>query len=71
VKNLVPSIFFQMSEHQLVLLDAIEKGHTSIVLKLLRNHVSLDRTDICGRTPLMIVCWIFLVLFNRKTIDFI
>ncbi len=48
-----------MSEHQLVLLDAIEKGHTSIVLKLLRNHVSLDVTDICGRTPLMIVCWIF------------
>ncbi|CAF1488227.1 unnamed protein product [Adineta ricciae] len=43
-----------MSEHQLVLLDAIEKGHTSIVLKLLRNHISLDFGDAYGRTPFMI-----------------
>ena len=44
-----------MSEHQLVLLDAIEKGHTSIVLKLMRNHISLDFGDAYGRTPFMIV----------------
>ncbi|CAF0753958.1 unnamed protein product [Rotaria sp. Silwood1] len=43
-----------MSHNQLVLLDAIEKGHTSIVLKLLRNHVDLNIKDIYGRTPLMI-----------------
>ncbi|CAF0965470.1 unnamed protein product [Adineta steineri] len=43
-----------MTEHQLVLLNAIEKGHTSIVLKLLRNRINLDVTDIYGRTPLMI-----------------
>lgn len=49
-------LFFQMSEQQLILLDAIAKGHTSIVLKLLRNHVNLNITDIYGRTPLMIVC---------------
>jgi ankyrin repeat protein len=48
-----------MSEQQLILLDAIEKGHTSIVLKLLRNHVNLNVTDIYGRTPLMIVCFVF------------
>ncbi|CAF3852274.1 unnamed protein product [Rotaria sp. Silwood2] len=44
----------QMSQNQLVLLDAIEKGHTSIVLKLLRNHIDLNIKDIYGRTPLMI-----------------
>jgi hypothetical protein len=46
-----------MSEHQLLLLQAIEKGHTSIVLKLLRNHISVDVKDMFGRTPLMIVCF--------------
>jgi len=46
-----------MSEQQLILRDAIEKGHTSIVLKILRNHVSLNTTDPYGRTPLMIVCF--------------
>jgi ankyrin repeat protein len=48
-----------MSEQQLILLDAIENGHTSIVLKLLRNRVNLNVTDIYGRTPLMIVCLVF------------
>ena len=45
-----------MSEYQLILFDAIEKGHTSIVLKLLRNHINLNVKDNHGRTPLMIVC---------------
>jgi len=53
-------LFLQMSEQQLILLDAIAKGHTSIVLKLLRNHVNLNVTDIYGRTPLIIVCGISL-----------
>ena len=44
-----------MSEQQLILLDAIEKGHTSIVSKLLRNHVDLNVTDIYGRTPVILV----------------
>ena len=41
-----------MSEQQLILLDAIEKGHTSIVLKLLRNYVNLNVTDIYGRNTI-------------------
>ena len=44
-----------MSEQQLILLDAIKKGHTSIVLKLMRNYADMNITDIHGRTPLMIV----------------
>ena len=58
-----------MSEQQLILLDAIEKGHTSIVLKLLRNRVNINVTDIYGRTPLMIVGLVFFI--NRmKLISF-
>ena len=44
-----------MSEHQVLLLKAIENGHTSIVVKLLRNHVDLDIKDTHGRTPLILV----------------
>lgn len=44
-----------MSQNQSLLFDAIEQGHTSIVLKLLRNHFDLNVKDIYGRTPLMIV----------------
>ncbi|CAF4057745.1 unnamed protein product [Rotaria magnacalcarata] len=44
----------QMSQNQLLLFDAIEKGHTSIVLKLLRNQFNINVKDIHGRTPLMI-----------------
>ncbi|CAF1018040.1 unnamed protein product [Rotaria magnacalcarata] len=43
-----------MSQNQLLLFDAIEKGHTSIVLKLLRNQFNINVKDIHGRTPLMI-----------------
>ncbi|CAF3187140.1 unnamed protein product [Rotaria socialis] len=43
-----------MSQNQLLFFDAIEKGHTSIVLKLLRNQFNINVKDIHGRTPLMI-----------------
>jgi len=56
IKFLLFDFFLQMSEQQRILLEAIEQGHTSIVLKLLRNRVNLNVTDIYGRTPLIIVC---------------